>query len=161
MIQIKKNLSTIIDPTFNFKDLEYQRLPDFKFDYTKQSLLGEMYNDKIDNGKNDLSYLNINKWKNFAWCFYKLPAGRWVPPHKDHFANYSKFYNITNKDKIKRTLVFLEDWKPGHVFVLDDQIIINWKANDSFTWNTNTEHWGGNFGEQTRYTLQLTGTDDC
>jgi len=152
--------NNIIDLPFDFKTLDYQRLPDFNFDYKNNSLLGEMYNDKINEGKHDLSHLNIKSWKNFAWCFYKLSPGRWVPPHKDHFVNYAKFYNISNKDKIKRSLLFLEDWKPGHVFGLDNQIILNWKANDSYTWNSNTQHWGGNFGEVARYTLQLTGTDN-
>lgn len=145
---------------FDFKNLKYQRLPDPQFDIQNNSILGEMYNDKIDNGRHDLSHLNIRKWKYFAWCFYKLESGQWVPPHKDHFLNYKKFYKIKDLNKIKRTMIFLEDWKPGHVFGIDYQIITKWKANDSYTWNADIEHWGGNFGEQTRYTLQLTGTDD-
>lgn len=145
---------------FDFKKLNYQRLPDIQFNTTNNDILGELYNDNFDNNKHDLSFLNIKKWKNFAWCFYKLSPGKWVPPHKDHFVNYCKFYKLKNKNNIKRTLIFLEKWKPGHVFSLNDQIITKWKANDSFTWNADTEHWGGNFGEEDRYTLQLTGTDD-
>tara|TARA_B100000900_G_scaffold388086_1_gene379838 strand:- start:1103 stop:1576 length:474 start_codon:yes stop_codon:yes gene_type:complete len=152
--------NNIIDLPFDFRQLEYQRLPDFNFDYKNKSLLGEMYNDKIDDGKHDLSHLNIKGWKNFAWCFYRLSPGRWVPPHKDHYVNYSKFYNVSDKNKIYRTLLFLEDWKPGHVFGLDKQVILGWNANDSYTWEADTEHWGGNFGKDLRYTLQLTGTDD-
>jgi len=152
--------NNLIKLPFDFRKLEYQRLADFNFDFKNTSLLGEMYNDKIDDGKNDLSHLNTRGWKNFAWCFYRLAPGKWVPPHKDHYVNYSKFYKVSDKNKIYRTLLFLEDWKPGHVFGLDKQVILGWKANDSYTWNAGTEHWGGNFGERMRYTLQLTGTDD-
>lgn len=147
-----------IDLPFNFKTLNYQRQPDLQFDIRNHNILGELYNDKIDNGKHNLSHLNIKKWKHFAWCFYKLVPGQWVPPHKDHFLNYSKFYNIQHKENIQRTLIFLEDWKSGHVFGIEDKIVINWKANDSYTWAPDIEHWGGNFGTEDRYTLQLTGS---
>ena len=155
------SFNNIINIPFDFRKLEYQFLPDRYFKVSKSnSLCGDIYNDKIDDGKNDLSHLNIKGWKNFAWAFYRLSPGRWLPPHVDHFENYSRFYKVDDKSKIKRTLVFLEDWKPGHVFGFDKQVILRWKANDSYTWNSDTEHWGGNFGEDLRYTLQLTGTDD-
>ena len=130
---------------------------DENFDYTKKSLLGEMYNDKLDKDKHDLSHLNVKGWQNFAWCFYKLTPGRWLPPHKDHFKNYCNYYKISNKNKIMRTIVFLEDWKPGHVFGVNDDVNLKWNAYDSITWNVEEVHWGGNFGSEPRYTLQLTG----
>lgn len=145
---------------FDFKNLNYKKLPDPLFDPNNKFLLGEMFNDKVDENKHDLNYMNHKGWKNFAWCFYKLRPGCWVPPHKDHFHNYAKFYKVENKNKIKRAIVFLEDWKPGHVFGMNNKIIINWKAEETYEWAYDVEHWGGNFGTEDRYTLQLTGTDD-
>ena len=55
-------------------------------------------------------------------------------------------------------MVFLEDWKPGHVFGMNNEIIINWKSGETYEWSYDVEHWGGNFGTEDRYTLQLTGT---
>jgi len=143
---------------FNFKNLDYQRVPDLQFDISNNSLLGEMYNDKIDNGKHDLSHLNLDKWKNFAWSVYKLSPGKWVPPHVDHFGNYSKFYNIKNKNTVRRKLIFLENWKPGHFFILKGKVYTNWRANDYATWTNEDSHCGGNFGSEDRYTIQLTGS---
>ena len=143
--------------SFNFKELPYQRLPDVQFGSNDENVLGEMYNDALDDGANDLSFLNKYNWKNFAWCFYKLKPGYWIPPHIDHYENYSKHYGINDKSKIMRTLLFLEDWKPGHVFGCDKEIITGWKKFDSYTWKHDAEHWGGNFGTEDRYTIQLTG----
>ena len=150
----------IIKLPFDIKSLKYERFPDENFDYTKQSLLGEMYNKKMDKDKQELSHLNVKGWQNFAWCFYKLTPGRWVPPHKDHFKNYCNYYKISDKNKIMRTIIFLEDSKPGHVFGINDDVILKWNAYDSITWNVEEIHWGGNFGSEQRYTLQLTGTEE-
>jgi len=152
------DLFSNLDFPFDFKTLDYKRVPDPQFDIADKNLLGEIYNDKMDGDKHDLNFLNKFGWKNFAWAFYKMPPGKYIPSHVDHFENYSKFYKVADRSKIKRTLVFLEDWKPGHVFVLKQQLILDWKAGDFYTWAHDEEHWGGNFGTEQRYTLQLTGT---
>ena len=59
--------------------------------------------------------------------------------------------------QVARFFIFLEDWKPGHAFGIDDKIIIHWKKYDYYVWDSTVEHWGGNFGSEDRYTLQLTG----
>jgi hypothetical protein len=141
----------------DYKTVKYRRTPDPQFDITNPNLLGEMYNDKMDENKHDLGFLNKFGWKHFAWAFYKLLPGKWLPPHVDHFENYTKHYNIKDKTKIKRSIVFLEDWRPGHVFCLENRIILNWRAGDYYTWRHDASHWGGNFGDEARYTLQLTG----
>ena len=54
-------------------------------------------------------------------------------------------------------LVFLEDWKPGHYFEADGQSFTQWKSMDYVMWSHDTPHLGGNMGNQTRYTVQITG----
>jgi hypothetical protein len=144
----------------DFRKLAYQKFPDAKLVVTEPNILGSMYNDKMDDGKNDLSRINFRGWNNFAWCFYKLDPGHWVPPHVDHFINYAKYYGIKDTTKIQRILMFLEDWYPGQVFGVDDKVFLKWKKYDYVTWQNGTEHWGGNFGNNIRYTLQLTGYDN-
>ena len=147
----------IIKLPFDIKSLKYERLPDENFDYTKKSLLGEMYNDKLDKDKHDLSHLNVKGWQNFAWCFYKLTPGRWLPPHKDHFKNYCNYYKISNKNKIMRTIVFLEDWKPGHYFEVNNKPCVNWKAGQYILLDQTMWHRSGNVGVDKKYTAQVTG----
>ena len=154
---IKMDSFNNLELPFDFKTVDYKRLPDPQFDIEQKNLLGEMYNDKMDNDKHNLNFLNKFGWQNFAWALYKLPPGNWIPPHVDHFENYSKHYAIKDKSKIKRALVFLEDWQPGHLFVLEEKIVLNWKSGDYYIWTYNQQHWGGNFGAEIRYTLQLTG----
>ena len=51
---------------FDFKTVDYKRVPDPQFDIEQKNLLGEMYNDKMDNHKHDLNFLNKFGWQNFA-----------------------------------------------------------------------------------------------
>ena len=141
----------------DFKTLSYKRTPDRLFDVSDKNLLGQMYNDKMDKGQHDLGHCNIWGWSNFAWTFYKMSPGTWLPPHVDHFANYIEYYGVADRTKIKRALVYLEDWKPGHVAATDNNIEMGWKANNFSVRNHDTIHWGGNFGTEDRYTLLLTG----
>jgi hypothetical protein len=56
--------------------------------------------------------------------------------------------------------MFLEDWKPGHVFIWEDQYISNYKAGDLYKWYDPMMYHGVvNIGHETRYTLQITTHD--
>ena len=142
----------------DFRNLPYRRKPDAVIDNTKNpALLGEMFADMDNDGSYNFDYLNTQRWHNMAWCFYRLGPGSVVPLHADHFINYMKYYQIQDKSKIARMLVFLEDWKPGHYFEADGQSFTQWKSMDYVMWSHDTPHLGGNMGNQTRYTVQITG----
>jgi kynureninase len=54
--------------------------------------------------------------------------------------------------------VFLEDWKSGHYFEIDNVAHLNWRKGDYVLWNNDVPHFAGNFGIEPRYTMQITGT---
>lgn len=93
-----------------------------------------------------------------GFLFSKLDSGHMVPEHKDHFTNFAKFHKIKNKNSIKRRLVFVEDWKPGHYFQVGRVPFINWKSGDYVEWGKDEKHFGGNIGMSPRYVLQVTYT---
>ena len=55
-------------------------------------------------------------------------------------------------------MVFLEDWRSGHIMEVDDQQLTGWKAGDWVGWRYDTPHLAANLGTTDRYTLQITGT---
>lgn len=143
----------------DFHLLPYRRKADAVIDnMNNPAVLGEMYADMDNDGRHDFGHLNRWAWKNMAWCFYRLNPGCLVPGHVDHFANYMKYYNIADRGRIVRSLVFLEDWKSGHYFEAGGQAFTKWRAMDFVTWSHDTYHLGGNLGTEIRYTVQLTGT---
>lgn len=91
---------------------------------------------------------------NIQFAYYNMLKMTVMPPHQDHYDTYSRIYNV-EKDRIRRILVFLEDWKHGHYFEIDGQQYSNWKAGSCVMWSDEI-HAAGNVGIEPRYTLQLT-----
>jgi hypothetical protein len=58
---------------------------------------------------------------------------------------------------IRRAIVLLEDWKPGHYFEIMDIPVVNWTAGTVIQWEYDTPHMAANIGLEPRYTLQITG----
>jgi hypothetical protein len=86
------------------------------------------------------------------WWIIKLFPGQMQPMHFDP--------HLINKKNPQRYTMFLEDWKPGHVFVWDDKYISDYKAGDLFKWYDPMMYHGVvNIGHETRYTLQITTHD--
>ena len=51
----------------------------------------------------------------------------------------------------------MEDWQSGHVFEIEKQPIVEWRAGDYVVWKNDTLHLAANVGKTSRYTLQITG----
>ncbi len=67
---------------------------------------------------------------------------------------------LTEVSNPVRYTMFLQDWEPGHIFVYDDKIAVNYKAGDMFEWSDPMiVHGPANIGYNTRYTLQITMYD--
>lgn len=94
--------------------------------------------------------------KNQTYTIYKMTTLEIMPTHVDHFNTYTKIFKI-NKNKIKRAIVFLEDWKPGHYFEIANKGLVNWQAGDYCIWDQHVPHAASNIGIEPRYTLQITG----
>ena len=86
----------------------------------------------------------------------KLVPGQVLPYHTDKYETYRKKNNISNKDQIKRIIVFLHDQKAGHQLWIKDKICVG-KAGSFFGWDQATEHMAANLGQEDRYILQITG----
>lgn len=97
--------------------------------------------------------------KNKTSCIYCMTPGTIMPEHRDFYKKYKSLYNLKKVNNIVRIVVFLEDWKSGHYFEIEDMPIVNWKRGDYIMWKNDTPHMAANIGRENRYTLQITGTD--
>lgn len=91
-----------------------------------------------------------------AATIHKIKPGHYLPLHHDLYTTYKKINNIIDED-IYRLIVFLEDWKPGHMLDIDGIIYNQWRAGDYVGWTNATLHAAYNLGTEDRYTLQITG----
>jgi hypothetical protein len=94
--------------------------------------------------------------KDIGVCFYNMITGTILPLHSDHYSVYKTKFNC-KLDQINRILIFLEDWKSGHYFEIENTPIMNYKAGTFIQWKGDAKHMAANIGEEPRYTLQLTG----
>lgn len=93
--------------------------------------------------------------ENCLFAVSKMPPGSILPYHIDKYAYFKKKFKITH-EKIERVIVFLEDWKPGHISEIDGTPVTNWKKGDWIMWAGKTPHMAANLGHKDRYTLQIT-----
>jgi hypothetical protein len=104
-------------------------------------------------------FLNVFEGINIGLSFYKMNTCNILPPHRDTYNRYIKLFNIQDTSKIHRAVIFLEDWRPGHIFEIEQTPITNWKAGEYVLWQYDAEHMAANLGLEPRYTLQITYTD--
>jgi len=125
--------------------------------YTHESFTGAMYG-----GKNPMPdwvwkiarSLNLN---NPGFVFYRMDTNDIMPTHVDHFERYCAVFEIP-RSKVKRAVVFLEDWKIGHYFDIANKAVVNYNAGSYVVWDCDEPHFAANIGVEPRYTLQITGT---
>tara|TARA_B100001094_G_scaffold108109_1_gene104074 strand:+ start:440 stop:934 length:495 start_codon:yes stop_codon:yes gene_type:complete len=125
--------------------------------YTHETTTGKMYdsrNPMPDYVEQVAQLLNL---KNCGFVFYKMDTLDIMPTHVDHYNTYCKVFNQKHED-VRRAIVFLEDWKPGHYFEVDSTALVNWKAGEFVLWHPEVPHAASNIGVDSRYTLQITGT---
>jgi len=122
--------------------------------YSQSNHYFQQFNEK----SNDMKEFNIvlpkltNDNRQILWWIIKLLPGQMQPMHFD-----PHLIDIKNP---KRYTMFLEDFKPGHIFVWEDNIITNYKAGDLYQWvDPLCYHGCVNIGYDNRYTLQLTTFD--
>jgi hypothetical protein len=97
-------------------------------------------------------------WKDIGTSYYKMNTGTILPTHGDLYLRYIDLFNLKGQEqRIRRAIVFLEDWKSGHYFEGNGVANINWRAGDAVEWQYDTPHMAANMGLEPRYTLQITG----
>lgn len=125
--------------------------------YGRCNLQGALYRPTRDDPHWIQRFYNTFDWQDITVSFFRMNTTDLLPAHRDHFTRYKQIHNINDSTKIWRAVIFLEDWKSGHYFDIDGDPIVGWTAGDWVQWNNDVEHFAGNIGIQSRYTVQITG----
>jgi hypothetical protein len=97
-------------------------------------------------------------WKDIGTSYYRMGTGTILPTHSDLYLRYIDIFKLQGQEHtIRRAIVFLEDWRPGHYFEGADKPTVNWHAGDVIEWQYDAPHLAANLGLDPRYTLQITG----
>jgi hypothetical protein len=106
-------------------------------------------------------FLDIYKemgWKDIGTSYYRMDTGTVLPTHGDLYKRYVELFKLQGQEhRIRRAVVFLEDWKPGHYSEIAGSAMVNWSAGTVLEWEYDTPHAAANIGLEPRYTLQITG----
>lgn len=123
--------------------------------YNLDSLISYIGRD-IPNCVTDCVCKNFNL-NEISLSVQKMLPGMILPYHSDKFNYYLSQYPNLKINQIKRVIIFLEDWKAGHISEIDGASHTNWKKGDWISWIGATPHLAANLGFEDRYTLQITG----
>ena len=97
-------------------------------------------------------------WKDIGTSYYRMSTGTILPTHGDLYLRYVQLFDLQGQEhRIRRAVVFLEDWKSGHYFEGMGQAETGWSAGTVIEWTYDTPHMAANMGPEPRYTLQITG----
>jgi hypothetical protein len=97
-------------------------------------------------------------WKDIGTSYYRMATGTILPTHSDLYLRYIELFKLQGQEqRIRRAIVFLEDWCPGHYFESCDVPKTQWQAGDVVEWQYDASHLAANLGLEPRYTLQITG----
>jgi len=97
-------------------------------------------------------------WQDVSTSYYRMSTGTILPTHQDLYLRYIDVFKLHGQEqRIRRAVVFLEDWQPGHYAEYLDRPYTSWRAGDIVEWTYDTPHMAANMGPTPRYTLQITG----
>jgi len=100
-------------------------------------------------------------WLDIGTSYYRMQTGTVLPTHGDIYAKYKQVFDLEGREHtIRRAIVFLEDWKPGHYLEIMGRPVVDWRAGAVIEWTYDTPHMAANIGLEDRYTLQITGHID-
>lgn len=105
-----------------------------------------------------IEYFEQQGWKDVGTSYYKMTSGTVMPTHNDLYKAYIQRFGLQGREQsIRRALILLEDWQPGHYLDCMGQAFVHWQAGDVVEWTFDTPHTAANIGFADRYTLQITG----
>jgi len=97
-------------------------------------------------------------WRDIGTSYYRMLTGTVLPTHGDLYKRYVEIYNLQGQEhRIRRAIVFLENWQPGHYAEYDGRPYVAWGAGAVVEWTYDMPHMAANLGLTPRYTLQITG----
>lgn len=152
-----------------FKTIDYINEP-FNDPESVELWLTQGYSDRICGELADMRHrlpLWIDKfieiyedrgWKDIGIAFYRMRTGTVMPVHQDLYKRYIELFDLQGKETtIRRALLLLEDWQPGHYLEVNGRAYVHWRAGDVVEWVYDTPHMAANIGLTDRYSLQITG----
>lgn len=164
---VKFHIPVFWDDEFKFLDYVHEEFNDSE-SLRKWKQLG--YSDKFTGDMCDMrslqpswnqkfiDFFSARGWKDIGTSYYRMTPGTILPTHQDLYSRYIDIFNLRGQEQsIRRAVVFLEDWKPGHYGEYVDVPYVNWRAGDTVEWAYDTPHMAANMGQADRYTLQVTG----
>ena len=105
-----------------------------------------------------IDFFHARGWHDIGTSYYRMMPGTILPTHQDLYLKYIQLHDLQGREtSIRRAVIFLEDWRPGHYGEYQDQPLVNWHAGDVVEWIYDTPHMAANVGHLPRYTLQVTG----
>lgn len=105
-----------------------------------------------------INYFQSKGWKDIGTSYYRMMPGTILPTHGDLYVKYVNLFKLHGQEhRIRRAIVFLEDWQSGHYFEGMGKPLTEWKAGTVIEWTFDTPHMAANMGPTPRYTLQITG----
>ena len=67
-------------------------------------------------------------WKDIGTSYYRMTTGTVMPVHEDRYVRYIDIFNLQGLEhNIRRAIVLLEDWCPGHYFEIMGEPLVKWK----------------------------------
>jgi hypothetical protein len=105
-----------------------------------------------------IEYFTGLGWRDIGTSYYRMSTGTILPVHQDTYKRYIELFKLEGQEyRIRRAIVFLEDWQSGHYLELKGKPVTDWKAGYTVMWSYDAPHMAANIGLKPRYTLQITG----
>jgi hypothetical protein len=152
-----------------YKRLEYVNEPfndsESVAQWLKQGFSSKITGDLCDMRKEQpswnkqiIEFYQRQGWQDIGTAYYRMRSGTVMPTHGDLYKAYIKRFNLQGREHtIRRAIILLEDWRPGHYLDCMEQAFVHWHAGDVVEWAYDTPHSAANIGFEDRYTLQITG----
>jgi len=97
-------------------------------------------------------------WHDIGTSYYRMEPGTMLPTHQDTYRRYIELFDLAErKQTIRRAVVFLEPWAPGHIAECNGRGYTEWIRGFTLLWPWDAPHMAANLGTTPRYTLQITG----
>lgn len=152
-----------------YKHIDYVQEP-FNDPVTAAQWTTQGYGSKICGGLADMrhqlpvwtsKFVDIYQtlgWKDIGIAFYRMSTGTVMPVHQDLYKRYIEVFGLQGQEHtIRRALLLLEDWQPGHYLEVNGHGYVNWRAGKTVEWYYDVPHMAANIGLTDRYSLQITG----
>jgi hypothetical protein len=92
----------------------------------------------------------------YSLSVIKQMPGQTIPQHFDTFYKFCERNNCSKID-VCRLNFFLEEWKTGHYFEINNEPYVDWRKMNFKIIRYGQLHLSGNMGMEPKYTMQITG----